>query len=98
MSEEIEKELCPICHRILGTENVNQHHLIPKSRKGKEKFHIHKICHRKIHATFTEKELEKKFNTWDELRNHEMMQDFIKWVQKKPPEFYDGSVTSNRRR
>lgn len=91
-------ELCPICQRVLGDINVDRHHLIPKSRGGKLQFMVHKICHRKIHATFTEKELEKKFNTWEELRTHEMLQDFIAWVQKKPSDYYDSTSTANRKR
>ena len=61
--EQKEPEKCPICIRELGDVNVDKHHLIPKTHGGKEKFLIHEICHRKIHATFTEKELEKKFRS-----------------------------------
>ena len=94
---------CPICDRPLGDvndefSNLDRHHLVPKCRKGKEQFYVHRICHRKIHATFTEKELEKKYHTWEELRTHPDIISFIEWVQKKPPEFYDGSVTAHRRR
>ena len=57
--ETVVSTSCPICDRELGNINVDKHHLVPKTRGGKDKFLIHKICHRKIHATFTEKELEK---------------------------------------
>lgn len=90
-------ELCPICDRLLGTVNVDRHHLTPKCRGGKEQYFIHKICHRKIHATFTEKELEKKYHTWSELREHEEIKKFMLWVAKKPPEYYDGSVSTQER-
>ena len=90
-------ELCPICKRTLGTINVDRHHLVPKTHGGKEMFEIHKICHRKIHATFTEKELEKKFHTWEELTSNEEIKKFVEWVQKKPSEYYDGSNETQAR-
>lgn len=97
-SSSDQSDSCPICHRELGTLNLNRHHLIPKCHKGKEQFMVHMICHRKIHATFTEKELEKKYHTWEELRSHPDMKAFIEWVQKKVPEFYDSSVTAQRKK
>jgi hypothetical protein len=78
--------------------NIDRHHLVPKCRGGKDQFYVHKMCHRKIHATFTEKELEKKFHTWDELKNHPDMATFITWIQKKDPGWYDGSVSTNEKR
>ena len=90
-------EKCPICDRELGDVNVDKHHLIPKTHGGKEKFLIHKICHRKIHATFTEKELEKKYFTWDELKSHEEIKKFIEWVAKKSIDYYAGSDETQER-
>lgn len=71
---------------------------MPKCHGGKDKYAIHRICHRKIHATFTEKELEKKYHTWEELIAHPDIASFISWVRKKDPGFYDGSVSSKRKR
>jgi 5-methylcytosine-specific restriction endonuclease McrA len=90
--------LCPLCKRVLGTENVDEHHLVPKTFGGKTTEKLHKICHRKIHATFTERELEKYYNTWERLLENEDIQKFIKWVQKKPPEYYDGSKETTDRK
>ena len=88
--------VCPICKRLLGEVNIDRHHLVPKCRGGKEMFHVHRICHRKVHATFTEKELEKKYHTWDEINAHHEIQKFVEWVQRKPIDFYDGTVTMKR--
>jgi 5-methylcytosine-specific restriction endonuclease McrA len=95
---DINNDKCPICSRELGDVKINRHHLVPKSRKGKDQYKIHEICHRKIHATFTIKELEQVFHTWDELKSHPDIQKFIEWVQNKPLDFYDNSVTAHRRR
>lgn len=88
-------EVCPLCGRVLGTVNIDRHHLVPKSLKGKEQFAIHKICHRKIHSVFTERELLNRYHTWDALRAHEDIRAFIAWVAKKPPEFYTRTFTAN---
>lgn len=79
---------CPICDRdLIAGKSVNEHHLIPRTFKGKETITLHKICHSKIHSVFTERELLHQFNTPERLRAHPEMEKFIKWVQKKEPEF-----------
>jgi 5-methylcytosine-specific restriction endonuclease McrA len=56
--------ICSLCGRdMFEGPSINEHHLVPKSFKGKEKIFLHKACHQKIHSIFTEKELQKKFNT-----------------------------------
>jgi hypothetical protein len=90
---------CPLCGRALvAGRSVDEHHLLPKSQGGREKFLMHRICHRKIHATFTEKELARSYSTWDSLQAHEDIATFIVWVTKKPPEYYDNSVRAARKR
>lgn len=88
---------CPLCLRPLGDVNIDGHHLIPKTFKGKDPQVIHRICHRKIHATFTERELLNYYHTWDRLREHSEIEKFVKWVAKKDPGFYDGSKETNER-
>lgn len=90
-------DLCPICGREYGS-STDKHHLIPKTRGGKETTRLHKICHRKIHATFTEKELEKKFNSPEALLENEEIKKFVQWVQKKPIDYYDSSVETRVRK
>lgn len=92
--------LCPICGRPLGTVRVEGHHLIPKTFKGKAEHivDLHSICHRKLHSVFTERELLNHYHTVERIREHTEMQKFIKWVSKKPSEYYDGSTDTNTRR
>lgn len=87
-----------MCARELGTINVDAHHLIPKTFKGKELVDLHKICHRKIHATFTERELLHHYHTFERINAHEQIAAFIKWVAKKDPGFYDGSKETTERK
>jgi len=89
---------CPLCGRVLGTVNVDRHHLIPKKFKGTEQFAVHRICHRKIHSAFTEKELLQKYHTWEALRATDEIRAFIGWVAKKDPGFYVRSFSSNEKK
>ena len=82
----------------MGTIQIDRHHLVPKTFKGKEQFPIHKICHRKIHSVLTEKELLKQFHTWDALKANPEIQAFIDWVANKEPGFYSRTVSTNRKR
>lgn len=88
---------CPICNRELGT-NFDEHHLIPKSKGGKEKIKMHKICHRTIHATFKENELSNRYNTIENLLSHDKIKSFIKWVRNKPIDYYTGCNETRGRR
>jgi hypothetical protein len=84
----VSEEKCPLCGRELGSVNIDRHHLVPRKFKGTEQFAVHKICHRKIHATLSEKELYRSYHTWEALQAHEEIKTFIEWVAKKEPGFY----------
>lgn len=90
---------CPICNRdMIKGPSIDEHHFIPKSKKGKEKEFLHKTCHRFIHALFTENELAKKYNTPESLLEVEEVKNYVKWLSKKDPEFIDKIKTSNRKK
>lgn len=88
-----EATICALCSRQLEPP-YNRHHLIPLSRggKGTPTILLHKICHDKIHAVFSEVELKRHYYTIERIQQHEAIAKFIKWVSKKEPHFYDGSV------
>ena len=90
---------CPLCKRplILGP-SVDKHHLIPKSLGGKDVIEVHKICHQKIHSLFSERELLKNYNTIEKLLTHPDIINFVKWVQKKAPEYVDSNIRANRKK
>ena len=96
--DSLTEALCPLCGRPLGTANIDRHHLVPKTFKGRAQFPIHKICHRKIHSVFTEKELFRTYHTWEKLRENEDIRTFIDWVARKPPEFYTSTATANSKK
>lgn len=91
--------LCPICDREMWKgPSIDKHHMTPKCRGGKETEFLHKVCHRKIHSIWTEKELEKEFNNADKIREHEEIQKFIKFISKKDPDFYDKNEQHKRKK
>jgi hypothetical protein len=89
---------CPLCGRELGKVRISEHHLIPKSKGGKDKYPLHDICHRKIHATFSEKELAQEYYTFELLRANADIVGFVNWVKKKDPAFYDCTITAKRKK
>ena len=91
------ESVCPICERELG-ELWDDHHLVPRSKKGKEVVRIHKVCHSKIHKTFSIKELADYYHTVERLRAHEEIAKYIKWISKKDPMFYSKNFDTHERR
>ncbi|MFW5794626.1 MAG: HNH endonuclease [Bacillota bacterium] len=86
---------CEMCGR--DKLIITAHHLIPKtthtSKYVKKNFSderkdltidLCKACHKTLHATFTEKELARSYNTLDSLMKSELIAKFIKWVKKQP--------------
>lgn len=90
-------DVCPLCGRLLAPPS-NKHHLVPLSKGGKATptILLHKVCHDKIHSVFREGELKRYYHTIDRILEREEMQKFVKWLQRKPPEYYDKSLKVKR--
>lgn len=86
---------CALC----GREGVRltRHHLVPRSRVRKKKRRGREVtedetrtvdlcrpCHSTVHATLTEKELQRDYPTLDTLRAHPEIARFVEWVRKVP--------------
>ena len=76
---------CPICLHEYHRRELTKHHLVPKSRKGQETVLICAACHKQIHAIFSEKELERRFNTIESLVEAEEFLPWVKWIRKRKP-------------
>lgn len=90
--------LCCICVRPLGEVNLQEHHLVPKTFGGKETVTIHKVCHQKIHATFSERELQHYYHTPERILEHSEIQKFVRWISRKALDFYDKNDDTKDRR
>ena len=92
--------VCPLCTREMldSGPSVDRHHLLPKSKGGKEQFLLHRLCHQKIHSLFTENELRDSYTTWAALKGHPDIQTFIQWIRKKPIDYYDRNVRAARKK
>jgi hypothetical protein len=79
--------VCALCGRALG-ERVEWHHPVPKSEGGADTVPVHPICHRTIHATFSNAALARDYADMASLAQHPAMARFIDWVADKPPDFH----------
>ena len=78
---------CALCNRPLG-RRVEWHHVLPKSRGGREIVPLHPICHRAIHANFTNKELARLYPTLEAVKARADIAAFLKWISNKNPDFH----------
>jgi hypothetical protein len=83
MAAESTREPCPLCER--PNFHPSDHHLVPKSRGGKLTQTLCRDCHRAIHATFTNKELELRYHTRELLLAHEGFQRMVAFVARQDP-------------
>ncbi|SMQ59616.1 hypothetical protein SAMN06297468_0310 [Altererythrobacter xiamenensis] len=78
---------CWLCERPLGRK-VQRHHPVPKAKKGRETVPVHPICHRAIHANFTNAQLMRMGEDRAALLENEALAKFVEWVKDKPPDFH----------
>ena len=77
---------CWLCDRPLG--DIEQwHHPVPKAKKGKIKVPVHPICHKTIHANFTNNELARIGDDAQKIRDNAAIAKFIAWIANKPADF-----------
>jgi len=103
-------QACELCGRQVAL--LTKHHLIPKARhankRNKREFERAEVrqrlawlcrpCHTHVHALFTEKRLEREFNTLRLLAAHPAVAKFISWIRRKPDGFKPTSEAFNGKR
>lgn len=92
--------ICELCERVIPEGLVSKHHLKPVSCGGKKgpKASLHSICHKQIHALFSESTLSVMYNTISALKNQSDVCRFLRWIKDKPPEFNAKIRVSRRKR
>lgn len=89
-------EICPLCERPIPPAQRDAHHLVPKSRGGRQTEALHRVCHRQIHALLTETELARQYATVEALLAHPEIRRFVDWVRTKPDDFFVATRKSAR--
>lgn len=89
---------CALCWHEYERNELTKHHTVPKSRGGTETVLLCKPCHRQVHATFSEKELERSYGTVELLAAAEELQPFLAFIRKRKPTKRVRVSTSKRRR
>lgn len=100
MSQMDNMIICPICKRDTPSEYQEGHHLIPKSirkrnkyaklpelKKGQDTITVCINCGDQLHLLFTEKELADDYRTIVALLANKEVQNWVKWIKKKPNDF-----------
>lgn len=77
---------CALCERPLG-RRIEWHHVIPKSRGGRDTVALHPICHSTIHAQATNTELARLADI-EALRERPEVAKFLAWIAGKDPDFH----------
>jgi len=91
-------ESCALCGRLIPPSQRDEHHLVPKSKGGKEIAVLHRVCHRQLHALFNETQLAKEYSTVQALLANDDVRRFVDWVRTKPPGFYERTRRSATKR
>lgn len=78
---------CWLCERPFETL-MQWHHTVPKVKRGKDTVPVHPICHKTIHANFTNGELARFGKDRDRLLENEALAKFVNWIASKPPDFH----------
>ncbi|WP_375545931.1 hypothetical protein [Tsuneonella litorea] len=67
---------------------------MPKAKKGRQTVPVHPICHRAIHANFTNAALARIGGDRAALLESAALAKFLAWVADKPPDFHAPTRTA----
>jgi len=92
-----ESQACSLCERLVPQTLITLHHLKPKQRGGKahHRTPLCKPCHKQLHATYSNKELDKELDSIESLRQAEELQPFLTWIRKQKPDRNFRTITAN---
>lgn len=83
--KEVSALNCELCGRVVLPEQKSDHHLNPVSQGGRKGniVTLHELCHRQIHALYTDFELSLMYDSMDKLKASVKIQRFLRWVENK---------------
>lgn len=85
MSDQ-EPPVCWLCERPMGRQ-VQLHHPVPRSKKGRTTVPVHPICHKTIHKYFTNAQLARIGVDRDQVLASDDVRRFVSWIASKPADF-----------
>lgn len=59
---------------------------------------VHPICHRTVHAHFTNAQLARMGDELESIRSHAEIMKFLLWIADKPPDFHAPTKRGAKRR
>lgn len=103
------KGRCELCEREVA--QLSRHHLVPRTRHGSRRSRraedrrelLERVarlcapCHKQVHALFSEKELERAYDTLEKLAAHPEVQRFVAWVRSRPDGTHVPALRARRR-
>lgn len=89
---------CILCGRPVPEAQLDWHHLVPRLKGGRDTAPMHRICHRQIHALFSETQLARHYATAEALLGHPDVRAFVDWVSGKPDDFHEAVRRQRGRR
>jgi hypothetical protein len=69
---------------------------VPKAKGGRTTVPLHPICHKAIHAHFTNAQLARLGADRNALLENAELAGFVQWVANKPPDFHAPTRTKRR--
>lgn len=86
-----------LCGRGFDTL-IQWHHPVPKAKKGKGTVPVHPICHKAVHAHFSNAQLARIGDDRSVLLANDALAKFTGWVKDKPPDFHAPTRTGGKGR
>jgi 5-methylcytosine-specific restriction endonuclease McrA len=78
---------CSLCGRCVPRRLITRHHLTPRQKGGKAEHRapMCRPCHKQLHATYTNGQLCKLYNSIEALRSAPELEAFLGWIRKQKP-------------
>ena len=96
-----EADTCGLCARPIPPHaRSSRHHLTPKLKGGARlgTVRLHQICHRAIHARYSEAKLARRLSDIDSLRAEPEIARVLEWIATRPADFHAPTRMTARRR
>jgi hypothetical protein len=88
---------CTLCERSVPKRLITLHHLKPKQKGGKAEHRtpLCKPCHKQLHATYSNTQLDQLYDNLESLRTAPELQPFLNWIRKQSPDRNFATAMSN---